>query len=219
MRYPSTTRLLIIFCFICRVALCQYIEATKFRDGARGKLASANEGNRPTTHTPFPSFLELSFEPFNLKPDAPCFFFCFFFSATLFSSETFFLLLISCTDGDLPFPVLCNVDFSPPGIHFSPPLCYLPSSSSSWTKSWCLTITASVSHTQIQCCLHWHCLVNVYSPPTLWITFFSVLPWYVHHFCFNLGWEQLLVRFYNWLISASLCTAIKAVLKHVVPKG
>lgn len=31
-------------CFICCVALCQYIEATKFRDGARG-LASADEGN------------------------------------------------------------------------------------------------------------------------------------------------------------------------------
>uniref|UniRef100_A0A4W5KY87 Uncharacterized protein n=1 Tax=Hucho hucho TaxID=62062 RepID=A0A4W5KY87_9TELE len=30
-------------CFICCVALCQYIEATKFRDGARG-LASADEG-------------------------------------------------------------------------------------------------------------------------------------------------------------------------------
>ncbi|XP_014833348.1 PREDICTED: DENN domain-containing protein 5A isoform X1 [Poecilia mexicana] len=46
MRYPARTRLLIIifFCFICCVALCQYIEDTKFRDGARGKLARSNEG-------------------------------------------------------------------------------------------------------------------------------------------------------------------------------
>lgn len=34
---------------MCCVALCQYIEATKFRDGARGNLAS--QGNPPTTHT------------------------------------------------------------------------------------------------------------------------------------------------------------------------
>lgn len=45
----------------------------------------------------------------------------------------------------------------------------LTSFGSSWTMSWCLTITASVSlshtHTRIQCCLGWHCLANVYSPP------------------------------------------------------
>uniref|UniRef100_A0AAQ4RPN1 DENN domain containing 5A n=1 Tax=Gasterosteus aculeatus aculeatus TaxID=481459 RepID=A0AAQ4RPN1_GASAC len=44
MPQPSTTRLLIAyFCFIC-VALCQYIEATKFKDGARGNLAGTDEG-------------------------------------------------------------------------------------------------------------------------------------------------------------------------------
>lgn len=84
MRYPLRSRLLILFFFICCVALCQYIEATKFRDGARGKLARGNEGNLPTTHTSLPANLSSAL---TLKPFKP---------GTLYFLGSPLLLLHSC---------------------------------------------------------------------------------------------------------------------------
>lgn len=77
---------------------------------------------------------------------------------------------------ELALSVFAHSDFPPPGFSFLllPP--FLISSSSSWTMSWCLTITASVSLT------HTH---ESLSPYTL--NDFPVLPWCVHHFCFTLG--------------------------------
>lgn len=101
----------------------------------------------------------------------------------------------------------------PPG--FSRPPSLLTSFSCSWTMSWCLTIAASVphTHTQIQCCLRWYCLVNVYSPPTLWMTF-----QYCLGVCITSAslWVQInsICAFSDWLFCVFLCIAIKAVRKH-----
>lgn len=110
MRYPLRSRPLILFFFICCVALCQYIEATKFRDGARGKLARENEGNLPTTHTSLPANLSsaLTLQPF--KP------------GTLYFLGSPLLLLHSCVFscflyrcGGTSF-LFCTLLISPPPL-------------------------------------------------------------------------------------------------------
>lgn len=143
---------------MCCVALCQYIEATKFRDGARGNLA--NEGNPPTTHTPPP--LNLS-SALTLQPLTWHTLFFVFLSAAPFCYFKFFsqfhsYFLHRC--GNLPFLFLRTLISLLLVSLFSSSSLFLTSFSSSWTISWCLTITASVSLTHLNL-----------SPPTLWMTF------------------------------------------------
>lgn len=213
MRYPSRTRLLILFLlFICCVALCQYIEATKFRDGARGKLASADEGNPPTTHSPPPPPLNLCSSSastlqsltyrtiFLLISQQPSFF-CY---------SKFFRLFSAQGVGNVPFLFFAHSWFI--SSWFLPSSISLPSFSSSLTMSWCLTIAASVplTHTHKSSAAFTGIAWSMFTlPPTLWMTF-SVLPWCVHHFCFTLGSNQLSLCFL-WLII--LCVSLYLSLK------
>lgn len=128
----------------------------------------------------------------------------------------FFLQTPRIWDGFLPFPFCALLISLPPGF------VSLLSSSSSWTRSWCLTITASVSRTHIQCRLHWHRLVNVYSPPPApplhseWL--FSAALVCASLLLYSGSKSTQLVLL--WLIySVSLCTAIKAVVKHLDPQS
>lgn len=176
---------------MCCVALCQYIEATKFRDGAKGKLAS--KGNPPTTHT-FPISAWAPLQPSSLSPTLSRQTFPFQLLNLLF-----FLKLISATvwEPSLFFPSVCVslVILPPPGSSVTPRLSY----SSCWggqTAGWCLTITSSfvsLPHSKLSLFL------------TLWMT--SALPGSVHHFCLTLGSNR---TFYDcWCFH--LCIATKAV--------
>lgn len=206
MLYPLRSRLLILFFFffICCVALCQYIEATKFRDGARGKLARGNEGNLPTTHTSLPANLSSAL---TLKPFKP---------GTLYFLGSPLLLLHSCVFscflyrcGDTSF-LFCTLLISLLPLLRLPHLLQQQLNNELMFDNHCFCFSHTHTNSVLPALpLLGQCLLSPYA-----LNDFSVLPWYVHHFCLALGLNQLNLRFYDWLFSVSLCIANKAVRKH-----
>lgn len=149
-------------------------------------LSSALTLQPLTWHTLF--FVFLSAAPF-----------CYF----KFFSQFHSYFLHRC--GNLPFLFLHTLISLLLVSLFSSSSLFLTSFSSSWTISWCLTITASVSLTHLNL-----------SPPTLWMTF---------QYCFGvcitsaLLWVQIssICAFCDWLFCVFLCIATKAVRKHWDP--
>lgn len=161
---------------MCCVALCQYIEATKFRDGARGNLA--NEGNPPTTHTPPPLNLSLAFDPSTFNLAHLVFYFCLgsplFVNSNSFHGFSYFLH--RC--GNLPFLFLRTlISLLLISLFIFIPLPHI--------------LQQQLNNTLM---FDNHCFCCSYTLNSLSLyplNDFSVLPWCVHHFCFTLGSNQL----------------------------
>lgn len=183
---------------MCCVALCQYIEATKFRDGARGNLAGADEGNPHTTHTPPPLNLSsaLSLQPLTWHT----LFFLFFYSAALFCY--FKCSVIFCTGvGTCPF--CCTpLWFLSSWFLVSPPPSHPSAAAEQWADVWqSLLLFLSHTHKSSAACTGIAWSVFTPPPPTpQTLNDFSVLPWCVHHFCFSLGSNQLNLCFLWFII-------------------
>lgn len=108
--------------------------------------------------------------------------------------------------------ILRTLDFSP-GFSRPPSPSHPSATAEQWADVWQSLLLFLFTHTQIQCCLHWYCLVNVYSPPTLWMTF-----QYCLGVCITSAslWVQInsVCASSDWLFCVFLCIVIKAVRKH-----